>query len=192
MATAKAVGNSIKDFGVEVGKQFGEEFLQDAGDKANNAMFNKAAGMDLLDSDMTLKGIGELLMITATSTLGMGVGTGNLYNGPLSKKATIFLATQDIDKFNETVDTYVKDGKLDKKEGESMKEGVKNVKYVITGLPQAKKLTDRQKIDLGLLIYEEKKLDEEVKSGYVDELFKEQKEAEINKKKEKLNGEIIK
>jgi hypothetical protein len=190
MAAAKAVSKNFKDFGAEVLKQGGEELVQEVGDKINNSIFNKDAGITMLDEDLTAEGVRDLLAVTGVSTLLMGVGTGNIYNSPLNKKAAIWQATQDPGGFNETVDTWVKAGKLDKEQATSMKSAVTEVKSAMLGLPSAKKLNDKQKLDLGLLIYEKKKIKEEASAGYVDEVFKEQKEKEIAGKVEKLDAKI--
>ena len=186
-----SVKSNIGRVGKELTVQTTEEVTGDAMETLNNMAVNRRTGANVLDAKMTMKDVFETGLVTSAVTLfGMGK-RGDLYKSPVSQKASVWNAVNNYGNFTNQVDAWVKDGKIDKQQASFMKDGVKEVGEVITGLPSAKELTQSQKVDLGLLIYEKKKLDEEVKSGYVDELFRQQKEEEINKKKQKLDAEIL-
>lgn len=175
----------------ELTTQTAEEVSGDAWETMQNISVNRRLKTNVLDAEMTLKDIAETGLVTTAVTLfGMGK-RGDLYKSSVSQKAAVWGAVNNSGVFQEQLDKWVKEGKLDKQQASFMKQGVDEVKNVITGLPSDKPLTESQKIDLGLLIYEKKKLDEEVKSGYVDELFRQQKMTEIEEKKKKLNSEIL-
>jgi hypothetical protein len=175
----------------EIGEQSIEEVSAEASDRVSNLKLNKRTGKTLLDDDLSFSETLETVMIAGTSTVAVGLAKGELIKPTLTQQAAVWQAMSDPDKFNEQVSIWEKDGKIEKWQGTAMKTAIKDLKSAMTGLPAVNNLSDQQKLDLSLLIYEKKKLKEEVSSGYVDDLFREKKEAEIAKKIASLDGKIM-
>lgn len=179
---------ALKVYSKEIPQENVQEILQLIGDKYQASVTNEMNGREAIDTKITGTEIGETVFLTSVVT-GLG-NMGALKSPNTLQKSAIYNSIQNYDDAIGLIEKGVKDGNITSEQAKVTVDGLNEAKQIVDGLPQDLKLNSKQKMDLADIIYQKKRLAEQVKNEYVDESFKTEKEAEISKKKAALDKQI--
>lgn len=179
---------ALKTYSKEIPKENIQELMQLVGDKYQAAVTNEMSGRQAIDTQIAGEEIGETMFLTSIVT---GIGNMRALKSPNAlQKSTLYQSIENYNEMIELMEKGVKDGNITKEQAQATIEGVDEAKQIVVGLPQDLKLNAKQKMDLADIIYQKKKLSEQVDNEYVDDVFKKEKEEEIAAKKAALDNQM--